>query len=339
MVMRASFTSDSLRSDDELMRDLANGHQDALGPLYSRYASLVFQIGVQSLDRPAAEELVQEVFLTIWRGAGGFDPAQGAFRPWLLRLTHWKILNELRRRRRRPSEEADEDPLEHVIDHAPGPEEQAWQTEHESIVKSALEALPPKQRQAIALAFLEDMTHEQVARTLDVPLGTAKTRIRSGLQIMRSHLAPMAASLLTLAIGVIGFRLVQTQITLDRDQRAIAMVTTSELVPLRLTPAAGASVPSGAHANYRGRPGVDIAVLSTELLPPAPAGQTYHAWVHHGEVWTSLGSFTPDANGAAQLVAQDAALTQTPDAVEITLERGGGHFAPEGNVVLAWPSS
>jgi RNA polymerase sigma factor (sigma-70 family) len=329
---------DPARSDEELMRDLAAGQQDSLGPLYGRYASLVFQIGVQSLDRPAAEELVQEVFLTIWRGATSFDPSQGPFRPWLLRLTHWKILNELRRRRRRPSETGDEDPLEQVVDRAPGPEEHAFQVEHESIVKSALEALPPKQRQAIALAFLEDMTHEQVARTLDVPLGTAKTRIRSGLQIMRSYLAPMAASLLGLALAVIGFKYVQTQITLERDQRAIALVTTSELVPLRLTPAPGANAPAGAHANYRGRQGVDVAVLSTELLPSAPSGQTYQAWVRHGDVWTSLGTLMPGSDGTVQLVAQDQALTQTPDAVEVTLEPSGGSAAPSGAPVLVWPN-
>jgi RNA polymerase sigma-70 factor (ECF subfamily) len=331
--------SDPVRSDEELMADLASGQQDALGPLYSRYASLVFQIGVQSLDRAAAEELVQEVFLTIWRGAGSFDPNQGAFRPWLLRLTHWKILNELRRRRRRPSTADDDDPLEHVVDRAPGPEERAWQTEHEHIVKSALAALPPKQRQAIALAFLEDMTHEQVARTLDVPLGTAKTRIRSGLHLLRSHLAPMAASLLGLGLAVVGFRLVQTQTMLDRDARAIAMVTTSDLVPLRLTPAASATgVPAGAHANYRGRSGTDLAVLSTELLPPAPTGQTYQAWARHGDAWTSLGTFVPNAEGAAQVIAQDSALVSTPDAVEVTLEPGSGSRAPSGQAVLVWPN-
>src|SRR6516164_6872589 len=102
----ASF--DPARTDEELMVDLASGRQDALGPLYARYASLVYQLGVQSLDRPAAEELVQEVFLTIWRGAHSFDASQGAFRPWLLRLTHWKVLNELRRRRRRPSTAEDD---------------------------------------------------------------------------------------------------------------------------------------------------------------------------------------------------------------------------------------
>lgn len=333
---------DSARSDDELMRDLAHGQQDALGPLYSRYGSLVFRIGVQSLDRPAAEELVQEVFLAIWRTADSFDPAHGPFRPWLLRLTHWKVLNELRRRRRRPSEagSADEpDPLERVVDRAPGPEERAWQTEHESIVKSALASLPPKQRQAIALAFLEDMTHEQVAQALDVPLGTAKTRIRSGLQILRTHLAPIAASLLSVTLAIVGAKFVQTQITLERDQRAIALVTTSELAPLRLTPVpSAANVPAGAHANYRSRPGVDVAVLSTEFLPVAPSGETYQAWVRHGDTWTSLGTVSPSSDGTVQLVAQNPVLAQPPESVEITLEHGGGSQAPSGDVVLAWPN-
>jgi RNA polymerase sigma-70 factor (ECF subfamily) len=320
------------------MIELAVGRHEALGPLYTRYASLVFHLGVQSLDRAAAEELVQEVFLTMWRGAGGFDASQGAFRPWLLRLTHWKILNELRRRRRQPQLEnsADTpDPLEAVADLEAGPEERAWQAEHEMLVKSALDALPPKQRQAVAMAFLEDMTHEQVARALDVPLGTAKTRIRSGLLILRTNLAPLAASLFAVALAGLGVRYVQTQLALDREERAVRLVTTSELTPLRLTPAT-AGVPAGAHANYRGRPGVDLAVLSTELLPPPPSGSTYQAWVRHGARWTSVGTFVPAADGSAQLIAQDSVLAASPDAIQITLEPSGGSQAPTGQVILAW---
>src|SRR3984893_8441752 len=272
----------NITTDDQLMRDLAHGHEEALGPLYSRSASLVFRLANQSLDRPAAEEIVQEVFLTIWRGAGSFDPDQGGFRPWLMRLVHWKILNELRRRRRRPAEEkddaSDEDRFHKVADLEPGPEERAWQNEHGQIVHSAVDALPPKQRQAVAMAFLEDMTHEQVAQALDVPLGTVKTRIRSGLQILRMQLAPIAASLLGLGLALVGFRYVQNQIAYERDERALSLVTTSELVPLRLTPAS-ADVPAGAHANYRGRAGTNLAVLSTEALPAPPPCRTYQAWV------------------------------------------------------------
>jgi RNA polymerase sigma-70 factor (ECF subfamily) len=329
------------RTDDELMRDLALGQQEALGPLYTHYAALVFNIAHQSLDRPAAEEIVQEVFLTIWRGAASFDPAQGGFKPWLLRLVHWKILNELRRRRRRPAEDKadvnDEDRFQQLADLEPGPEEHAWQNEHGQIVHSALAALPPKQRQAVALAFLEDMTHEQVARALDVPLGTAKTRIRSGLQILRLQLAPIAASLLGLGLALVGFRYVQSQLALERDERALDQVTTSDLVPLRLTPAS-AAVPSGAHANYRGRAGTNLAVLSVEALPSPPAGRTYQAWVRHGTRWTSLGEFAMRPDGTARLIAENAELAAPPDQVEITLEPGGGAEVPGGPVILSWPA-
>jgi RNA polymerase sigma-70 factor (ECF subfamily) len=329
------------RSDDELMRDLAHGQQEALGPLYSRYAALVFHMAHQSLDRPAAEEIVQEVFLTIWRGAASFDPAQGGFKPWLLRLVHWKILNELRRRRRRPAEDkaevSDEDRFQQLVDLDPGPEEHAWQNEHGQIVHSALAALPPKQRQAVALAFLEDMTHEQVAQALDVPLGTAKTRIRSGLQILRMQLAPIAASLLGLGLALVGFRYVQSQIAFQRDERALDQVTTSDLVPLRLTPATS-DVPAGAHANYRSRAGSKLAVLSVEALPSAPAGLAYHAWVRHGTLWTPLGEFAMRPDGTARVIAESAELASLPDQVEITLEPAGGAQVPGGPVILSWPA-
>ena len=138
--------ADATRTDEDLMLELAHGRHEALGSLYSRHSRLVFYLALQSLERPAAEELVQEVFLTIWRGASAFDPDQGSFRPWLLRLAHWRILNELRRRHRRPQVQRnvdEEDELfQQVLDQEPGPEERAFQKEHRRIVDSALETLP-----------------------------------------------------------------------------------------------------------------------------------------------------------------------------------------------------
>src|ERR671932_132368 len=92
---------DQAAGDEELMRLLAGGRQEALGPLYSRYAPLIFGMAAQSLDRSGAEEIVQEVFLAVWRQAATFDPALGPFRPWVLQIAHFRILNELRRRGRR----------------------------------------------------------------------------------------------------------------------------------------------------------------------------------------------------------------------------------------------
>src|SRR5258708_14775399 len=91
-------------TEEELMLELAHGRPEARGSLYSRHSRVVFYLALQSLGRPAAEELVQEVFLTIWRGASAFDPKQGSFRPWLLRLAHWRILNDPPRLPPRPKE-------------------------------------------------------------------------------------------------------------------------------------------------------------------------------------------------------------------------------------------
>ena len=98
-------------SDEELMGQLAVGRQDALGPLHGRYASLVFNLAAQTLDRATAEEIVQDVFVAVWRKAGTFDPARGTFRAWVLRIAHLRVLNELRRRGRRPRVEPDPEGL------------------------------------------------------------------------------------------------------------------------------------------------------------------------------------------------------------------------------------
>ena len=89
-------------SDEELMEQLLAGHQDALATLYSRYAPLIFSLSAQSLDRGAAEDIVQDVFFTVWKRADTFDAERGAFKPWVLQIAHHRIVNELRRRSRRP---------------------------------------------------------------------------------------------------------------------------------------------------------------------------------------------------------------------------------------------
>jgi hypothetical protein len=143
---------------------------------------------------------------------------------------------------------------------------------------------------------------------------------------------------LGLGLAFVGFRYVQSQIALEREERAIILVTTSELVPLRLVPAT-AEVPAGAHANYRGRAGNDIAVLTAEALPSAPAGRTYQAWVRHGQRWTPIGPLMLGPDGSAHLITQNSRLANTPDLVEITLESSGATpDTPAGPVILAWPT-
>ncbi len=327
-------------TDEELMRHLAAGEQGALGPLHSRYAPLIFNLAAQSLDRSAAEEIAQDVFLAIWRKAETYDPARGAFRPWILRIAHLRIVNELRRRGRRPQLLPDPDGLHYLAapDERPQPEEETWQEYRRAAVRDAVEHLPPPQQQALRLAFFEDLTHEQVASFLNIPLGTAKTRIRTGMQRLRLVPLPLVCLLLVLLAGILvalGVRQRGQQETLATQLRAIRLVTSSDLAPIRLTAAPG--VPAETHGNYRGRAGQDIAVLNFEHFAPAPSGSTYQVWARHGDRWVSIGTFTPEPDGSALMIVTGADVTTLPDALEVTVEPARGSPAPTGPVVVAWP--
>lgn len=321
--------------DDELMRQLAGGRQEALGPLYGRYAPRLFALAAQSLDRATAEEIVQEVFLVVWRKAGTFAPERGTFKAWVFQIAHRRILNELRRRSRQPQLEEDPEGLRlaAVADPLPGPGEVFAVEAERAEVREALAALPEAQRRVVEMAFVEGLTHDQVARKLQLPLGTTKTRIRAGLRRLRTGLAPAVAVLAIVAgIGaVVGIRSEQAQRALDA--RALALLTSSETVAVRLTAAPG--VPADTHAVYRGHTGAAIAVLNLEKFQPAPAGETYQAWVRHGATWTSLGTVRPDANGAARLIVEGPGLAAMPDAIEITREPARGSPSPHGPVIVS----
>jgi RNA polymerase sigma-70 factor (ECF subfamily) len=328
-------------TDEELMAHLAAGHEEALTPLHTRYAGLVFGIVARSLDRPAAEEITQDVFLTIWQKAHTYDPARGPLRPWLLQIAHTRVLNELRRRGRRPQlvPDPDDTQLGAVPDGAPLPDEEAWRDYRRAAVAAAVAALPPPQRQALSLAYFEDLTQEQVAAYLGLPLGTAKTRIRAGMQRLRVSLLPVVAAV-TLAIGggiaALGVRFHQQQELVQRQDRALGIVASSDATAVRLTAAPG--VPAATHSTYRSRPGANLAIMTFSNFVPAPAGHVYQAWAREGDVWRSLGIVPLDASGHA-LVIVDQPGEQPPQALQVTLEPEGGSTTPTGPVVVAWTGS
>jgi RNA polymerase sigma-70 factor (ECF subfamily) len=150
------------------MLELVNNRPDALKPLFARHAPLVFHMALQSLDPGTAEEIVQDVFLSVWRKSQTFDAKRGAFRPWRLQIAHYRILNELRTRSRRPKLDPDGggDVLEQIRDIRDEPAEAAWQTFRKDAVRKAVDRLPPAQRQALSLAFFDDLSHDQVAQAL-----------------------------------------------------------------------------------------------------------------------------------------------------------------------------
>jgi RNA polymerase sigma-70 factor (ECF subfamily) len=326
--------------DEELMSRLIAGRQDALGRLHERYAGKILNLAAKSLGRDSAEEIVQDVFVAVWRKAGTFDPTRGTFRSWIFRIAHHLILNELRRRSRRPRFKADqkETHLDALIEPSPGPSEAAWGEHRRALVRDAVASLPPLQRQALILAFLDELTHEQVASSLNLPLGTAKGRIRSGLQTLRHNLAFLLVSTVILAIllGSLVDREVALRSRLRQYKVALTLVTSSDVVPLRMVAAPGA--PAETHGNYRGRTGVPLAVVTFSQFAPAPPGHTYQARGKFGGRWYLLGTVRPDAGGHDLMIVEGAHLVTKPEALSVTLEPAGAPSARSGTPVIVWPS-
>ncbi len=319
--------------DEELIRRLAAGRPEALQTLHARYAPLLFGIATRPLGRSAAEEAVQEVFLAVWRKAATFDPARGSVRNWLLRIGRNHVLNEIRGRSRRIRSASVPDGDDLAIDPGDGPDEALWRAHRRDVLLAAIEALPPRQGQALRLAYFEELTHEQVAAMLRLPLGTAKSRIRSGLESLRSRLAGVVAfGLLIAALGV--YALDRTA-ALSREERALRLVTASDVVPLRLAPAPG--VAPATHASYRGRPGADVAVMTFTAFPPAPPGHTYRAWAARSGRWSLLGTVRPDGSGKDLLVLEGPPVVETPEALQVTLEPSGSRTGPIGPTIVSWP--
>ena len=328
---------DDPRTDEQLMASLLIGQHEALQALHHRHAPLVFHIACRSLDAPAAEEITQDVFLQVWQKAATFDPARGSFRSWALQITHHRVLNELRHRGRRPKADSNsEASLVDLSAHDPGPEEQVWNEYRKSTIQRALAALPPAQAQALRLAFFQDLTHEQVAGFMDVPLGTAKSRIRVAIQKLTPRLAGLVA--LLVAVGFSAYEWRQQRRAWKLDERAIGMLTSSHMEAVHLVPLELQGDPEkGPHATYRAERGGPIIIFTLSNVPQAPSGKIYRLWQLNGGGWKVLGEISPDVQGRARILI-DAPGLAWPEGLKMTLEKQGPTSrAPSGPAVLVWP--
>src|SRR5262245_57425818 len=147
---RMPSTQNTLR-DEELMRQVADGSAEALGALHRRFARAIFRLANQTLDRAAAEDLVQDVFVAVWRNAARFDPERGTVRAWVFQIAHFRILNELRRRSRQPELMPDPEGLllERLPSSGPGPADAVAAQDRRHVLSAALARLPEAQREAL----------------------------------------------------------------------------------------------------------------------------------------------------------------------------------------------
>ena len=179
-------------SDEALVERVRRYHDvTAFSVLYDRYARSVYVLAVTALDRAEAEEIVQEVFLRLWRKAHQFQPERGPFGAWFMTIARHHVWDVLRRLHREPSlaaEVIDELLMKSSIS-AANVEEEAWSQEVGEAVLHALQGLPAEQRRALVLADFGGLSQSSIAQHLGWPLGTVKKRIRLGLQKLRTALA------------------------------------------------------------------------------------------------------------------------------------------------------
>lgn len=177
-------------SDAELVSKLEGGDQDALGELWERHARPMYSLALRILRDPGwAEEVLQDAFIRLWSNPGAYDPSRGDLRRWLLTLTHHAAVNGLRGRRGTARDrDAGPEPLEFVAHAEEDPAERAAKSLRAESVHEAFSELPPKHKEVVELVYFEGLTQSEVARVTGQPLGTVKTRVRSGLRKLRALL-------------------------------------------------------------------------------------------------------------------------------------------------------
>ena len=176
-------------SDAEIIAQLRQGDKGALVRLYDEYAGLVYGVARRVLrDEAAAEDVVQEVFLQLWRNPGAFNEERGRLAPWLAVIARHKAVDQLRKLKYEAAADPDSD-------NAPPPEPAATPTmsadsfADASKAKSVMAQLPSEQKEALEMAYLDGLTHSEIAQRTGEPLGTVKSRIRLGMNFLRKEMA------------------------------------------------------------------------------------------------------------------------------------------------------
>ncbi|MEZ4674723.1 MAG: sigma-70 family RNA polymerase sigma factor [Caldilineaceae bacterium] len=184
--MASSSPTRTTIDDFQLLRAIAHRDQHAFMQLYQQYCNLVFSLSLRVLRHQVlAEEVTQDVFLKIWQQPDRWNPALGQFSSWLLTITRNASIDRLRKEQRHPTPNAgiDEPIFEQNVEISVSDDPMWFEGQ---LLTRLIHELPTEQRELIELAFYQGYTHSELADGLQLPLGTVKTRLRSGLQKLRA---------------------------------------------------------------------------------------------------------------------------------------------------------
>jgi RNA polymerase sigma-70 factor (ECF subfamily) len=163
-----------------MVTGLKTGDQGAMAELYDRYSAVVYSVALRVLgDTGAAEDVLQEVFLQLWRNPGAFDAARGSLGSWLAVITRNRAIDSLRKRR------PETDMEDVILSAAPDLAGEAERSRIAEKVRGVMGGMAAGQRTALEMAYWEGMSHSEIADKTGEPLGTVKTRIRAGLIALR----------------------------------------------------------------------------------------------------------------------------------------------------------
>ncbi|MGH9543883.1 MAG: sigma-70 family RNA polymerase sigma factor [Terriglobales bacterium] len=173
-----------MASEAALASAIRSGDESAMTALYDRYSSLVYAVALRVLgDTGSAEDVLQEVFMQLWRNPGAFDSSRGNLGAWLGVIARNRAIDSLRKRR------PETDIADLVVSVEPDMAGEAERARAMEKVRGALNDMPGPQRSALEMAYFEGLTHTEIAVKTGEPLGTIKTRIRAGLQALRNAFA------------------------------------------------------------------------------------------------------------------------------------------------------
>jgi RNA polymerase sigma-70 factor, ECF subfamily len=176
-------------TDADLLRRIARGDEESLAELYDRYRTILFGLLFRILgNRTEAEDILQDVFVQVWQRAKDFDENRGKAFTWLVTLSRSRAIDRLRSlgSRSRVADEAAKETSDVIVDAV----EDAINNERGEVVRAALKELPEEQRAALLMAYFDGFSQSEIAELTNTPLGTVKTRMRTGMTKLRELLAP-----------------------------------------------------------------------------------------------------------------------------------------------------